>query len=77
MSGRHGRQTSATLEAPRDVGRRVRGVSRPTQLFERFAHAMRHTLQDARQDTRQDARGPAPLLQSTASARTLGLHCAR
>lgn len=70
FAGRHGSKAYPTVEELHDFGRRVCGVSRPAQVLERIAQAMRQTLLDAR----QDARVPASLLKTMEAAWQAGLH---
>jgi len=70
FAGKRGSKVYPTTEELHDFGRRVCGVSKPAQVLERIAQAMRQTLQDARQDARIDA----ALLHKMTAAWETGLH---
>lgn len=73
FSGRHQTKTYPTQDELCDFGRRVCGVSRPLQVLQKIAQAMRETLDDAKGDHRI----PAPLLGKMQAVWETGLVYAR
>ena len=73
FAGKHQTKAYPTTEELHDFGRRVCGVSQPTQVLARIADAMRRTLEEAK----GDARIPRGLWGQMAEAWEAGLGYAR